>query len=258
MDRQARPLASRGVAGTRVAILGEPELVAACTPSGPGIEVVPADAGDPPELVLVLGGAVPEDLPAPAVVWVLEGDGPPPGLHSGDRVVSPRPGVRDAWRTLPLPVADELFSSAVGEERRDGVWRAPGGPELTGLPGSFWMTFEFADAPDDAAIVLILREGEAAAFEPAAARALAAGRLLVSAPLEPPFGLEPGIDYLEIRDRTEMFMTVENAVRAPDAFTPVRIRGRRKAEWFRASRMVERLAQDLRLESASERAGAPG
>jgi hypothetical protein len=239
------------VGRTRVAILGEPELVAACAPSGPEVDVVPADGDDPPELALVLGGTVPGELPAPALAWVLEGDAPPAGLRSCDRVVSPRPGVREAWRTLPLPVADELFSSAApGAERRQGVWRAPGGPELTGLPGDFWAAFEFAEAPDDAAIVLILREGEAAPFEPAAAQALAAGRLLVTAPLEPSFGLEPGIDHLEVRDRSEMFMTVENAVRAPDAYETVRRRGRRKAEWFRASRMVERLAHDLRVELA--------
>ena len=78
--------------------------------------------------------------------------------------------------------------------------------------------------------------------------ALAGGQLLVSERLRPSRGLEPGIDYLEIRDLQEIRSAVDNAVRAPEAFLRVRLRGRRKAELFRSSRVVARLVGDLLLE----------
>jgi len=67
----------------------------------------------------------------------------------------------------------------------------------------------------------------------------------VSEPLKPSRGLEPGIDYVEVRDPAEVRAAVENAVRAPSAFLRMRLRGRRKAELFRSSRVVARLVGDL-------------
>jgi hypothetical protein len=251
------PTSIAAVSRTRVAIAGTPEHVSACAPSGPGVEVVPVDAAEAPELVLVFGGGAPPDLPAPAIVWVLEGDEPPAGLRAEDRLVATAPGVEGAWRTMPLPVADELFAPAPGEELAGrAAWLTPDGPRRRLYLDRFSHSVELVDDPAGATVAVNLHDGERASFEPRVARALAAGQLLVSETLEPPFGFEPGIDYLEARDLTDLFVMAENAARAPGVYAAHRARGRRKAEWFRASRVVERLAHDLRVESTDAPAGA--
>jgi hypothetical protein len=215
------------------------------------VEVVPVEGAEAPELVLVLGGAVPQGLPAPAIVFLLDGDELPAGLRPEDRIVAPAPGVQGAWRTMPLPVADALFAPAAGEAGTGrAVWLTPDCPRRRSYRERFPHSIEFVDSPGGATVAVNLHDTDRAAFEPRAARALAAGQLLVSEALEPSFGLEPGIDYLEARDLTDLFVMAENAARAPGAYAAIRARGRRKAEWFRSSRVVERLAQDLRLENA--------
>lgn len=237
-----------------MATVGAPEHVSACAPSGPDVEVVPLDVGEPPELVLVFGGAVPPDLPAPAIVFLLDGDDAPAGLRPEDRIVAPAPGLESAWRTMPLPVADSVFAPAAAEAVSGrATWLTPEGPRRGSYLERFSHSIELVESPGGATVALNLHDSEGAAFEPRAARALAAGQLLVSETLEPSFGLEPGIDYLEARDLNDVFVMAENAARAPRAYAAVRARGRRKAEWFRSSRVVERLAHDLRLESAVAR-----
>lgn len=223
------------------------------------MEVVPVDGGEPPDLVMVFGATVPPDLPAPAIVFLLDGEDPPGGLRPDDRIVAPEPGVEGAWRTMPLPVADALFAPA-GNAAAAGraAWLTPDGPRRRLYLERFSPSIEFVDPEAGATVAVNLHDTEAASFEPRAARALAAGQLLVSETLEPSFGLEPGIDYLEARDLTDLFVMTENAVRAPRAYAAIRARGRRKAEWLRASRVVERLAHDLRVESTGARAGATG
>ncbi len=234
-----------------MAIAGAPEHVSACAPSGPGVEVVPVEGAEAPELVLVLGGTVPPDLPAPAIVFLLDGDGAPPGLRPEDRIVAPVPGLRGAWRTMPLPVADALFAPEAGEALAGrAAWLTPDCARRRSYLERFAHSIEFLDSPGGATVAVNLHDSDRATFEPRAARALAAGQLLVSETLEPSFGLEPGIDYLEARDLTDLFVMAENAACAPGAYGAIRARGQRKAEWFRSSRVVERLAQDLRLENA--------
>jgi hypothetical protein len=221
------------------------------------VEVVPVDGGKPPELVLVFGGTVSPDLPAPAIVFLLDGDDAPAELRPDDRIVAPVAGFEGAWRTMPLPVADVLFAPAAGEAVSGrAVWLTPDGPRRRSYLERFSHSIELVDSPGGATVALNLHDIEGAAFEPRAARALAGGQLLVSETLEPSFGLEPGIAYLEARDLTDFFVTAENAARAPEAYAATRARGRRRAEWFRASRVVERLAHDLRVEFAGARAGA--
>jgi hypothetical protein len=240
-----------------VATVGAPEHVSACAPSGAGVEVVPVDGAEPPELVLAFGGTVPPDLPAPAIVFLLDGEAAPAGLRPGDRIVAPAPGAPGAWRTMPLPVGDALFAPARGDGVPGrAVWLTPDGPRRRSYLERFAHSVELVDYPDGAAVAVNLHDTERSTFEPRAARALAAGRLLVSETLEPSFGLEPGIDYLEARDLTDLFLMAENAARAPEAYAAMRARGRRKAEWLRSSKVVERLAHDLRAESAAG-AGAP-
>ena len=233
-------------------MVGEPELVAGCVPSGPGIERVPLDGGgEPPDLVLALGARSRPEVDAPVVMWLLDGErAAPDGLRDEDRLVASSPGAPDVWRILPLPVADELFHAPGAEDEVAGraLWLTPDGPRRRDYLERFDHSAELVDPPGEATVAINLHDEEGAArFEHRAACALAAGRLLVSETLEPAFGLEPGIDYLEARDLTDLYVSVENAARLPDAYASVRLRGRRKAEWFRASSVAARLARDLRM-----------
>jgi hypothetical protein len=239
---------------TRVAVIGDPQLVEECAPSGANIEVVPVDAGDSPELILVFGSAVLGDLPAPAIL-LLDGDAERPSdLRPTDRLVASVPGVPGAWRVMPLPVADRAFQP-VDAVSVTGCAQLLGadGPRRRAYLERFEHSVALVEAPAQATVAVNLHDTERAVFESRVAHALAAGRLLVSETLQPSFGLEPGIDYLEARDLTDLFVTVENAGTMPDAYATVRSRGRRKAEWFRSSRVVERLARDLRLETGTNR-----
>jgi hypothetical protein len=74
---------------------------------------------------------------------------------------------------------------------------------------------------------------------------LAAGQLVVSEPLDPTHGLEPDIDFVEVRNAIELLRVLRAAVRFPAAYERVRVRGRRKAEAFRASHVYPRLIADL-------------
>jgi hypothetical protein len=85
-------------------------------------------------------------------------------------------------------------------------------------------------------------------FENRVCLPLAAGNLVLSESLSPTHGLEPGIDYVEIRDRDDLLRAVEQIHLYPDLYRRVRIRGRRKAEAFRASRVFPRLVHDLLLD----------
>jgi hypothetical protein len=211
------------------------------------------DADDAPDIVLVFGDGAVADLPAPAIVWLPDArTRPPADLRPGDRVIAPAPGVAGAWRTMPLPVADELFASA-SERPGTGraLWLGPDCERRRSYLELFEHSVEFVDSPASATVAVNLHDGGEPAFEPRVARALAAGLALVSEPLEPSFGLEPGLDYIEARDMTDVFVAVENAATAPEAYATVARRGRWKAEWFRSSRVVERLMCDLRIEAGA-------
>ena len=76
---------------------------------------------------------------------------------------------------------------------------------------------------------------------------LAAGHLVLTEPLSPTHGLEPGIDYLEFHEPATHLAAPAGHARAATrpSGTRVRVRGRRKAEQFRASRVCPRLVADL-------------
>jgi hypothetical protein len=80
---------------------------------------------------------------------------------------------------------------------------------------------------------------------------LAAGHLVISEPIEPTFGLEPGIDFVEVIDHDELDLRMHQLHEQPDAYARVRIRGRDKAEQFRASRVWPALVGDLRDDLAA-------
>jgi hypothetical protein len=68
---------------------------------------------------------------------------------------------------------------------------------------------------------------------------------VLSEPLSPQHGLEPGIDFIEIRSPKHLEWVIDGLRRHPRSRSPVQVRGRAKAEQFRASRVYPRLISDL-------------
>lgn len=164
----------------------------------------------------------------------------------------------DVWRALPLPLDDSFFHDVrptrfpprIAFFGRPTVHRdLMLGPSLHsfdvryiahGVFGS-----ELRDMLSNTDIGINLHNERYPNFENRVSMHLAAGSLLVSEPLSPTHGLEAGIDFLEVKTPKELHATLDEVVHFPDQVTLVRIRGREKAEYFRASRMYQSLVTDL-------------
>ena len=81
-------------------------------------------------------------------------------------------------------------------------------------------------------------------FENRVCIALAAGHLVISEPLSPRHGLQPGYDHLETEGAAAMKALVDELVRDPSAYLDVQRAGREQAERFRASRVYPQLIRD--------------
>jgi Glycosyl transferases group 1 len=235
-------------------MLGSAELLEASAPASvPGLlEVHEAGAvadleAFRPEAVVAFGPDPASErqlasLGLPALLW-RGSPGPRLVLAAGDQ-----PG---AWRCVGWPVADRHFEAELPELPAGAAWLGEPTARRSSYLSWFQHTVEPAAEGSAAVVAVNLHDSDEATFEPRAARALAAGRLLVSETLAPPRGLEPGIDYLAAPELDDLYLAVESAVRDPHAFRRVRIRGRRKAELFRSSRVIARLVDDLLLELRS-------
>jgi hypothetical protein len=84
-----------------------------------------------------------------------------------------------------------------------------------------------------------------ATFDHRVALHLAAGHLVVAEPLSPRHGLEPNIDYLETSDPEALARILQPIRTAPDTHHRIRVRGRLKAERFRASHVWGRVVADF-------------
>ena len=162
------------------------------------------------------------------------------------------------WRSLPLPVSDALFRPV----------RPPGRPVRVSFVGystkhrerylvdvkhhydvlhvAHGVHGEELSQIFDRTDVAINLHGEPyPSFENRVVLHLAAGHLVISEPLSPLHGLEPGVDFLEITSPGQLTETVGGIRALGDVHDAVRRRGRRKAEQFRASRMWPRILGDL-------------
>jgi hypothetical protein len=164
------------------------------------------------------------------------------------------------WRALPLPVADRYFTPLplpsvnpargglfVGRPTRHReafLRRAQHDAQILHL--AFGVDAEELQTALRAHQVGInLHNNPYPSFENRVCLHLAAGHLVLSEELSPRHGLEPGLDYLVVNTPDELLNALLALRAFPAMWHRVRVRGRRKAEQFRASRVYPRLLHDL-------------
>lgn len=168
------------------------------------------------------------------------------------------------WRSFPLPVSDSIFAPV-------RPWSAPPQALFIGRSTEHRDLFldpvkhEFdvihlAHGITDERLKRFLGECDVSinlhnyaypTFENRVSISLAAGHLVVSEPLSPTHGLEPGLDYVEVTFPWELRSVIFNVTRHAFAFDRIRARGRAKAEAFRASHVYPRVVRDLLLDVAT-------
>lgn len=162
------------------------------------------------------------------------------------------------WRCFPIPVSDRYFGDvAPARVRRRILFTG----RSTEHRESFLMQakHEFdvdhlAFGVNDDRLIAFLRDSDVGinlhnepypTFENRVCVYLAAGLLLVTEPLSPPHGLTAGTDYMEVESADDLLNALIAFDETPEAFRPMRLSGRRKAERWRASRFYPRLVRDL-------------
>lgn len=185
-----------------------------------------------------------------------------------DRVVAFDPHVAEAaaevvpvWRSLPLPVDDRFFADPAPIAARPRVMfvgRSTAHRERLLEPSKHaFDVLHIAHGIDADGLAALMREHDVGvnlhnepypSFENRVSLHLAAGHLVLTEPLDPTHGLEPGIDYVEVFTPDDLHAAIALLQRFPNVHQRVRVRGRMKAEGFRASRVYPRLVHDLLLD----------
>jgi hypothetical protein len=168
------------------------------------------------------------------------------------------------WRSLPLPVADRFYCPVRlldAPPQAVFVGRSTRHREALLVPAKHeFDVLHVAHGVGADALEQLLRSTNVGinlhsepylSFENRVALHLAAGHLVVSEPLDPTHGLEPGLDFLEITAPGHLWRILDLLHGDPNAFHRVRVRGRFKAEGFRASSVYARLVHDLMLDLAA-------
>lgn len=162
------------------------------------------------------------------------------------------------WRSVPIPVSDRLYGPVrriQGPTRLLFVGRST--PHRESYLGRIKAEFDVVhvafgiagtdleDAMATHQVAINLHNEPYPSFENRVCLHLAAGHLVISETLSPTHGLEPGIDFLEVKQPADLVRIARNLWAFPDAYHRVRVRGRRKAEHYRASRVWPRVVGDL-------------
>ena len=188
-----------------------------------------------------------------------------------DRIVAFDPLIADSaervlpvWRAVPLPVADRYFRAVrplAGPPRVVFIGRSTEHREKMLTPAKHAHDILHlahgvgADmlerVLDDHDVGINLHNEPYPSFENRVCLHLAAGHLVLSEPLSPSHGLEPAIDYLVVTGAGDIVAAIDAMRRFPGVYHRVRVRGRRKAEGFRASRVYPRLVRDLLADVAT-------
>jgi hypothetical protein len=169
------------------------------------------------------------------------------------------------WRSIPLPVGDRYFRSVTaplrGRPRLLFVGRSTPHRERVLMDVKhhhdvLHLAFgvgatELEQALGEHDVGINVHNQDYPSFENRVCLHLAAGHLVLSEWLSPAHGLELGIDYLEITGPGSLYHAAEMLARFPGLWHSVRVRGRRKAEQFRASRVWPRLLHDALADVAA-------
>jgi hypothetical protein len=163
------------------------------------------------------------------------------------------------WRAMPLPVDDRLYRAPrpTGRPPRTifvGHSTTHREESLIGLKHDFDLP-HYAHALIGPELEEVLESADAAlnihgerwvrAFESFVLVHLAAGHLVITEVLEPLYGLEPGLDVVQVGDRYELDLRVHQLHQTPDMYDRVRIRGHHKSRQFAASKVWSRVIGDL-------------
>jgi hypothetical protein len=169
--------------------------------------------------------------------------------------------VLPVWRSVPLPVADRFYRQVparpmttrprvlfVGRSTEHREKMLAPAKEL--FPDLLHMAFgvgagELEALMDAHDVALNVHNDTYLSFENRVCLHLAAGHLVISEPLSPTHGLEHDIDYVPVGTADGLAHAIERLHRFPGLWHRVRVRGRQKAEGFRASHVWPRLVEDL-------------
>ncbi|HEV7493817.1 hypothetical protein, partial [Baekduia sp.] len=163
------------------------------------------------------------------------------------------------WRALPLPVDDRFYRAPTPSRRPPrivfiGHSTMHREESLVSLKHEFDLPhYAHALMGDELREVLhgadvglnVHGEQWVRLFEHSVLLHLAAGQLVVTEVLEPLYGLEPGIDVLQVSDRYELNLRVHQLMQMPDMHDRIRIRGHHKSRQFAASKVWPRVIGDL-------------
>ena len=160
------------------------------------------------------------------------------------------------WRLLAPPVDDALFAPPRRVPRRAQVTvAAPSTPYRERLLLDAKHSHDLrhvahgltpAALVGDIDVAVVLRPSDDAGFQHAVARHAAAGHLVICD--RAGHGLEAGTDVVLAENPKALAHAVGTVRTAPDVHHSVRVRGRLKAERFRASRVWRDLVDDLRAD----------
>jgi hypothetical protein len=181
-----------------------------------------------------------------------------------DRIVAFDPNIApaasgslDVWRSIPLPVGDRYFRAVkplrckprllfVGRStphRERVLMDVKHHHDLLHLAFGVGAS-QLEQALDEHDVGVNVHNEDYPSFENRVCLHLAAGHLVLSEWLSPAHGLEAGMDFIEITGPGSLWHAVEMLGRFPGLWHRVRVRGRMKAEQFRASRVWPRLLHD--------------
>src|SRR5579871_6595096 len=159
------------------------------------------------------------------------------------------------WRSIPPPVGDRFFkpvrplhrvprACSIGRSTEHREWMLmPAKHEndlLQAVHGVEGAELEGLLDSHDVGVHVAARAG--GPFGPQVGLHLAAGQLLLSEALEPAHGLEHDIDYLQFDSPDALVWMLDRLSRFPEMHQRVRVRGRMKAEQYRASTLFAQLS----------------
>ncbi|MHB8492076.1 MAG: hypothetical protein ACYDA6_07695 [Solirubrobacteraceae bacterium] len=192
-------------------------------------------------------------------------------LEACDRIVSfghaltgERIGDARVWRSTPPAVSDSVFADVrplEGWPRSLSLGRStPHREELLMAAKHHHDLFHLVHGVQGSMLRELLREHDVGVYfsrEPGggfgqqAGMHLASGHLLMAGTLRPGHGLERDIDYLNVDSGAAVAHALDQLTRFPGMYQSTRVRGRLKAEQYRASRLFSRIVHDLLADVAA-------